>query len=142
MQRRNLYKVKKRHISLTSLIDVVFILLLFFMLTTSFSQWRVINVSTAASIQTDSNKETVSLLLMPDETVNHYARNITFNDYKEINLTDLEASEVVVLLPHQEVPLQLLLNVTQHLKKIGLQNVSIGHSFGEEFDVVQASRGL
>jgi len=135
MQMQHLYQGKKRRISLTALIDVVFILLLFFMLTTSFSQWRVINISTAMSIKTNSNKETVNLLLMPDETVSNYTWNIQYEAYKDIKLTDLglkKENEAIVLLPHQDVPLQLLINVTQHFKTIGLKNVSIGHSFGEE----------
>lgn len=145
MPKQKLYSNKKRRISLTALIDVVFILLLFFMLTTSFSHWRAINISTATSIQADSNKKTVSLLLMLDETVDMYAQNIVFESYKDIKLSDLvlgRANEAVVVLPHQDVPLQLLLNVTQHLKAIGLKNVSIGHSFGEEIQVAKNDRGM
>lgn len=145
MHQQGLYRVKKHRISLTALIDVVFILLLFFMLTTSFSQWRAIHISTATSIEADHNKEVVSLLLMPDETVKHDAKNVTFQAYQAIKLKDLglqKVSEVVVLLPHQEVPLQLLVDVTQHLKAIGLQHVSIGHSFGEELNVFNHDKGV
>ena len=39
----------RRLISLTPLIDVVFILLLFFMLASNLAQWRAISVSTASS---------------------------------------------------------------------------------------------
>jgi biopolymer transport protein ExbD len=140
MHRQNLYRIKKRRISLTALIDVVFILLLFFMLTTSFSQWRVINISTATSIQTESDEETMSLLLMPDASVNIYTRDTRFETYKDIKQTDLilsKGDEVIVLLPHQDVPLQLLIDATQHLKEIGLKDISIGHSFGEEIKMVR-----
>lgn len=145
MSKRNLYRVKKHRISLTALIDVVFILLLFFMLTTSFSQWRVIDVSTAAGIETDINKETVNLFLMPDETVSLYGQNVAFREYKDIKVSDLLLEDInksVVLLPHQDVPLQLLINVTQHLKEVGLQNVSIGHSFGDEIHVANTNGDL
>ena len=145
MHKQKLYKVKKRGISLTALIDVVFILLLFFMLTTSFSQWRAINISTATSIKTESNKETVNLLLMPDETVSNYTWNVEYEAYKNIKLSDLalkKENEAIVLLPHQDVPLQLLIDVTQHFKTIGLQNVSIGHSFGEEIKTDTKDRGV
>lgn len=143
MPKQNLYSVKKRRISLTALIDVVFILLLFFMLTTSFSHWRAINVSTATSIKADQSKETMSLLLMPNEAVEVYARNSKFDSYQDIKIADLglgKANEAVVLLPHQDVPLQLLLDVMQHLKAVGLKNVSIGHSFGEEIQMAELGR--
>lgn len=145
MTKQNLYCGKKRRISLTALIDVVFILLLFFMLTTSFSQWRAIDVSTAASSETDNNKKTVNFLLMADEAVSLHGLNKTFSTYKDVKKTDLtlaKKDEVLVLLPHQDVPLQLLIDATQHLKEIGLKNVSIGHSFGEEINLVQNVGGV
>ncbi len=54
---------RRQAISLTPLIDVVFILLLFFMLSSSFVPWRQINISipTASS---SSNKDTVKLEIL------------------------------------------------------------------------------
>jgi len=145
MNQQNLYSVKKGRISLTALIDVVFILLLFFMLTTSFSHWRAIQVSTASSSQEENNAEVVTLLLMPDETVINPVQDTSYAAYQAISLEDLslkEADKRIVLLPQEDVPLQLLMDATQHLKDIGIQNVSFGHSFGEELNLAGNVSGV
>lgn len=145
MNQQSLYSVKKRRISLTALIDVVFILLLFFMLSTSFSQWRTIQISTASTVQTDNDIEIVTLLLMPDKKVINTAQDKTYEAYQAISFEDLslkEADERVVLLPQEDVPLQLLMDATQHLKDIGIQNVSFGHSFGEELNLAGNVSGV
>ena len=56
------HRLQKRRqtISLTPLIDVVFILLLFFMLSSSFVPWRQINVS-MPTMSSSSNNEMVKL---------------------------------------------------------------------------------
>ena len=56
---------RSRRISLTALIDVVFILLMFFMLTTGFSHWQALKLPAAtASAVTDSEPP---VLLLIDE---------------------------------------------------------------------------
>lgn len=63
-----LKKEQPRHrqvISLTALIDVVFILLLFFMLTSTFLQWRQIDVSATSESDVES-KELRHITLISD----------------------------------------------------------------------------
>jgi biopolymer transport protein ExbD len=50
-------------LSLTPLIDVVFILLLFFMLSSSFIQWRAIDISTPVSASTEQRTTQTVILL-------------------------------------------------------------------------------
>ena len=47
---------KGKKISLTALIDVVFILLMFFMLTSTFSQWKALPLPAATASATASNE--------------------------------------------------------------------------------------
>ncbi len=55
---------KRRLISLTPLIDVVFILLLFFMLSSGFTQWRQMDITAASeSYNTDEIRTQYYLLL-------------------------------------------------------------------------------
>lgn len=54
-------------ISLTPLIDVVFILLVFFMLASSFLDWRAVELSTAEAASTASAEDTNSLVLTVTE---------------------------------------------------------------------------
>ncbi|THK40217.1 hypothetical protein E8Q33_15080, partial [Methylophaga sp. SB9B] len=54
---------KRRLISLTPLIDVVFILLLFFMLSSGFTQWRQMDITAASeSYNTDKIRTQYYLL--------------------------------------------------------------------------------
>jgi len=79
---------------------------------------------------------------MPDARINYYEKKIWFATYENIQLTSdilSKPNETVVLLPHQEVPLQLLIAVMQHFKRLGMQNVSIGHSFGDELKIAQSN---
>lgn len=59
---------RRRHtISLTPLIDVVFILLLFFMLATNFTDWREITLATGTTASTsDNDKATAIVRVTPD----------------------------------------------------------------------------
>ena len=55
---------KRRWISLTPLIDVVFILLMFFMLTTQFTRIGVMNISVAQSTVSNSNSAASDAVLI------------------------------------------------------------------------------
>lgn len=52
-----------RRISLTALIDVVFILLMFFMLTTGFSHWQALELPAATASATTDSEPPVLLLI-------------------------------------------------------------------------------
>lgn len=55
--------VHRRAISLTPLIDVVFILLLFFMLSSTFIQWRQIDVSAPSQAENDVREQRLVTLV-------------------------------------------------------------------------------
>ena len=54
---------RKKHLSLTSLIDVIFLLLLFFMLTSTFTRFAQVEVATAGQSGTVAGKPGVLLRL-------------------------------------------------------------------------------
>lgn len=63
---------RKHSISLTPLIDVVFILLLFFVLATSFTDWRQITLATGTTAMTEQTENTsVVVRVTPDGTLRY-----------------------------------------------------------------------
>ncbi len=121
---------KRRVISLTPLIDVVFILLLFFMLSTQFTWQKAMTLSVPADngslAPDDDSSLTLHLSVRGDvmlangdivkveSLVTHTALRSAI-DQKTIIRLDADA----------EVPLQLLVNVTDLLERAGAKNVQL-----------------
>lgn len=57
---------RRRPISLTALIDVVFILLMFFMLTSTFSQWQALSLTSASADSHATTSEPQLVLIYAD----------------------------------------------------------------------------
>ncbi|BFM50422.1 biopolymer transporter ExbD [Marinomonas sp. THO17] len=125
---------RKNAISLTPLIDVVFILLLFFMLTSSFVPWRT--VDTPLSVASDSPK--------PEGEVDNLILTLKLNDNQvwigdqAISLTDSFAFQnlvtehnqgMFIIKADQGVRLQTLMRLADQLKANGADKVSIANAF-------------
>ena len=126
---------RKQAISLTPLIDVVFILLLFFMLTSSFVPWRVLDtplaVHTPPQEQDQQEQEIITLTLQQND-------GQVWLDDKAISLSDPQAftslvsdsaEAVFVVKADSGVTLQSLLKLADILKLHGAQTVSIANAF-------------
>ncbi len=85
------------HIDLTSLIDVVFILLLFFILTTSFSRESVIriNLPEANAEAASTNPVTIAVLVANDGTYAVNGRTLASNSVDSLMqaITDISAGD-------------------------------------------------
>jgi biopolymer transport protein ExbD len=126
---------KRPLISLTPLIDVVFILLLFFMLASNFSQWRTIDVMTPVSggIQNDSEPP----LLIQIES----AGNIRL-DGTPLTLDGLfgpaaaaiqqQPQRRMVVQPAADVSLQTIVSVLERLRAAGGQRIVLQRDSGQD----------
>lgn len=114
----------RRTISLTALIDVVFILLMFFMLTSSFTRWSEIAID-APAVAAAPAPEAPELL-----AVNRDGRIYRVGDAAPADLAqlvaDLRVSAPVVLLPEANTPVQQIVNALQQLQQAGLPRISLG----------------
>lgn len=61
--------IRRRRLSMTSLIDVIFLLLLFFMLSSTFSRYAEVELSTANAGATGSSDMEKSFLQLREETL-------------------------------------------------------------------------
>ncbi|MDA9004005.1 biopolymer transporter ExbD [bacterium] len=121
-------RTKRSLISLTPLIDVVFILLIFFMLASSFVKWKFVdlNVGEAESMLMDTNTQSVI--------------NIGFDGKYTLNEKVMNLDEIVTMVkariqqkndhpvliqPIGELPLQDLMSVLEVIGHVAGPNMSL-----------------
>jgi len=117
-------------ISLTPVIDVVFILLIFFMLASNFNKVGEVNMDMTKE-STNSSKEDIKiikLLVRQDETVLSEGKMYEDNEILSmINLAIEDAAKyAIILTTDDDVTYQRFLNIISYLKNNKLDNVSIG----------------
>ncbi|MBH44867.1 MAG: hypothetical protein CMD88_05365 [Gammaproteobacteria bacterium] len=117
-------------ISLTPIIDVVFILLIFFMLATNFQQFNKMNIklSTESSSISTSDKKIFVIKFNQD---GNYLLNDTpaTLDVIEQNIlsTDLDDNEyLVVIKPEKNTHLQKTFSVIESLNNKKIENITLG----------------
>ncbi|MCG8544910.1 MAG: biopolymer transporter ExbD [Alphaproteobacteria bacterium] len=119
---------KRPLISLTPLIDVVFILLVFFMLASSFLDWRAIDLNAPAQAAARSASPEGALLveIRPDG-LRLSAEPLSLETLAKRVAARLAAKpgQRVLIKPSAGVPLQRTVRVLDELKAVGTANVSL-----------------
>ncbi|KLN59860.1 hypothetical protein WH96_15895 [Kiloniella spongiae] len=118
-------------ISLTSLIDVVFILLIFFMLASSFLDWRELPIqgqeTKTSSASSQSPKDTLQLTLLRNGSIKLGTKNINRNELGKTlaaKTSSLETIKVYITV-EDGVKMQNTLNFLQELKEFGLVDLTL-----------------
>ncbi|CUB04646.1 ExbD/TolR family protein [Marinomonas fungiae] len=128
---------RKQLISLTPLIDVVFILLLFFMLTSSFVAWRTVDTPLAApptpeQVMEDKQDPLLFDLQANDGMVWFEGQAISLSDSDRIrDIVQAHSDRLFVLQAEEGVTLQSLMTLADQLKLQGAQKLSIANAFNE-----------
>lgn len=119
---------RRSGISLTALIDCVFILLLFFMLSSSFSQWRAVNLQAPLASSTPVAEQPQMLLLGADASLQLRGGEFRANDYRTLDgLNGLDAQRAVVLVPAADANLQDIVGALEKLQALGLVKLVLGN---------------
>ena len=117
-------------ISLTPVIDVVFILLIFFMLASNFNRIGEVNMDMTKESTSSSNEDIkiIKLLVRQDQTVLSEGKVYDDNELLSmLNMAIKDASKYsIILTSKDDVTYQRFLNLIGYLKKNELKNVSIG----------------
>lgn len=119
---------RRKSISLTPLIDVVFILLLFFMLTSSFLHERQIDVSAAteSSLQERVNVEQIINLLNNDGEFRLNQRVYSIHDLSQIEaIVSQNKKTVFVIEAANGVNTQSIVSILDVFKKAGAVSVTL-----------------
>ena len=117
-------------ISLTPIIDVVFILLIFFMLASNFNKVGQLdmNMSKESSQASDKDIKTIKVLVRQDETV--ISNGKIYDDKELITMLKIALKDAeeyaVILTAKKDVTYQRYLAMMNFLKSNNIVNISIG----------------
>jgi len=119
---------RRRAISLTPLIDVVFILLLFFMLSSNFMHWRQVNLSSATHAQLELDPKDIRVVRMLDDngTLNFDGVDLLLSNEEGLRqqiAMDIEA--VYAIEVEEGVMTQSMITLLDKLKQLGATHVSL-----------------
>jgi biopolymer transport protein ExbD len=116
---------RKNMISLTPLIDVVFILLLFFMLSSTFTRWYQVDLPTPTVSETQTPDITVLTLLSNNGDIETGKQTLSFNDVNALQqFITSKADAVLVLNAAKGVTVQTVITTLDNLKQAGANRVS------------------
>lgn len=122
----------RKAISLTALIDVVFILLMFFMLTSSFTQWnsQQIKASVGGEQVASSHTGDMQFLLLKNDGLASVfsAGKRSGAEPLEQALQRIDASALVTLIPDAELTVQQILDSIATLHRADITQISLGQS--------------
>ena len=117
-------------ISLTPVIDVVFILLIFFMLASNFNKVGEVDMDMTKESTTSSKEDIkiIKLLVRQDQTV--LSEGKVFDDSELLGMLNMAIKDAdkysIVLISKDDVTYQRFLNLISYLKTNELSNISIG----------------
>lgn len=122
------FVARRRGVSITALIDVVFILLLFFMLSSSFVRWNTVALETpkpSAAPSTATNPP-LQLILDADGRVHSADNAIDPGNFATLDATALDGDRDVIVRPRPDVRLATIVTASEALLRSGARKVSLG----------------
>jgi biopolymer transport protein ExbD len=117
-----------RLISLTPLIDVVFILLVFFMLASSYLDWRSVDLTVSSGVGAATSAQRAILIsLRADGSVTVGSKPIAKQALRSVLTARLaeKREQRIVIRSDPGVPLQRAVNTLDLVRSIGATNVSL-----------------
>jgi biopolymer transport protein ExbD len=118
----------RRLTSLTPLIDVVFILLLFFMLATSFAKSNSISLQIPTSGGSTSIEGDLLIRILESNKLDVNGQTINLDELENAvaGFASKEDKPGVLVLPENSVPLHIVVRVFDTLNSVGLGRLSLG----------------
>ena len=117
-------------ISLTPIIDVVFILLIFFMLASNFNKIGELKMDMSKETSQSSNEDIKIIKLAVEQTNSVISNGKRYDDDELLTMINLAIKEAnrytIVLTAKDNVTYQRYLTVMNYLKKNKIENVTIG----------------
>lgn len=114
-------------LSLTPLIDVVFILLVFFMLVSQFTQWRQVEMTPEATLGGETTSVSPVLVLVDESgsyTVSGETVRLAADAAQEVKAS-VKGDQAVIVRPLTGATIQPVVSIVEALKASGMQNVSV-----------------
>lgn len=126
-----LYRSRRKGISLTPLIDVVFILLMFFMLTSTFTRWKAVDLRFPVADSGVDPKDPQAVMLHADGSLSLRGRPLFLPDaYAPAadGIPPLDAARPLVVFPEADTRVQTMLAAFERLAARGVTDASLGEA--------------
>ena len=122
-------KKKNIEINVAPLIDIVFLLLIFFMLASEFTDFKTIDMVSPSQINKEINKSDLPIIIELSENgiININSKEVKFNELPEIinkKLNNKKDNKVVVSTP-TETKVNVLIKVVDTIRKLGIENIAL-----------------
>ena len=132
MKIHNLYQKEEKElisINITPLIDIVFLLLVFFMLATSFIQKSTIevNLSGEKTIEVDNKKNNVVLILNKKGLIylNNKLINISNIKNEISNIVKKNPKYNILIKSHKKIPVQKVIRLIEEVRLAGTDDIKL-----------------
>ena len=129
MRRKNRVKSEENSLDLTPMMDIVFIMLIFFIVTATFVKEMGLDVNTPDKNQNvkDADKQSIVVQVTSRDRIRIRGRDIDFRAVRA-NIERLHAENPeapVVIQPHPESKTEIMIHVMDSARQAGVFNVSI-----------------
>lgn len=132
MKTHNFYQKEEKElisINITPLIDIVFLLLVFFMLATSFIQKSTIevNLSSEKTTEVDNKKNNVVLILNKEGLIylNNKLINISNIKNEISNIVKKNPKYNILIKSHKKIPVQKVIRLIEEVRLAGTDNIKL-----------------
>jgi len=116
-------------INITPLIDIVFLLLVFFMLATSFIQKSTIevNLSTGKTVKVENQKGTVVLILNKEGQVYLNKKLINISNIRNeiIHIIEKNPKSKILIKSHKKIAVQKVIRLIEEIRMAGSDNIKL-----------------
>ena len=116
-------------INITPLIDIVFLLLVFFMLATSFIQKSTIevNLSTGKTVKVENQKDTVVLILNKEGQVYLNKKLINISNIRNeiTHIIEKNPKSKILIKSHKKIAVQKVIRLIEEIRMAGSDNIKL-----------------
>ena len=116
-------------INITPLIDIVFLLLVFFMLATSFIQKSTIevNLSSGKTVEIENQKNTVVLILNKKGQVYLNKKLINISNIRNeiTNIIEKNPKHKILIKSHKKIAVQKVIRLIEEVRLAGTDNIKL-----------------
>ena len=132
MKTHNFYQKEEKElisINITPLIDIVFLLLVFFMLATSFIQKSTIevNLSSGKTVEIENQKNTVVLILNKKGQVYLNKKLINISNIRNeiTNIIEKNPKHKILIKSHKKIAVQKVIRLIEEVRLAGTDNIKL-----------------
>ncbi len=125
---RKLFLEKKNKVNIIPLIDIIFLMLVFFMLATNFKEEKQVSFSSNMIKQSinQSNAKSILIIKIKNGTYEIFNKTLSVQQIEDRYLMDWDSDKFqkIVILNDNKSEFQLLINILDTIKKYKIENVN------------------